>query len=151
MVRAASADPHAVASKDLKIYFVDVEGGQAYVVCYAAGQSLLIDTGWGGNNGRDADRIVAAAKNAGISKIDYVLITHFHADHVGGVPQLVENPGGNVYRSWGDAGNRANADKLFAAYKQTFADGKSKRLSLKPGDTFRFRESKRRSSAATEM
>src|SRR5271168_4775109 len=74
----------------LKIYFVDVEGGQSTLFVTPAGQSLLIDTGWPGNEFRDADRIAAVAKDAGVSKIDYVLITHFHVDHVGGVPQLVE-------------------------------------------------------------
>ena len=57
----------------LRIYFIDVEGGQATLFVSPAGESLLIDTGWPGNNGRDADRIAAAAKKAGISKIDYVL------------------------------------------------------------------------------
>ncbi len=133
---AASADPHAAASKELKIYFVDVEGGQASLFVTPTGESLLIDTGWGGNNGRDADRIAAAAKNAGISKIDYVLITHFHADHVGGVPQLVQKIPVGTFIDHGDTRETgANADKLFAAYKQAFADGKSKHLSVKPGDT----------------
>src|SRR5437870_10026803 len=85
----AFAQPAATPLKPLQIYFVDVEGGQATLFVTPAGQSLLIDTGWPGNNGRDADRIVAAAKLAGISKIDYLLVTHFHSDHVGGVPQLV--------------------------------------------------------------
>src|ERR1700719_3922552 len=74
--------------RTLQIYFVDVEGGQATLFVTPEGQSLLIDTGWPGNDGRDADRIVAAANLAGISKIDYVLITHVHEDHVGGAPQL---------------------------------------------------------------
>ncbi len=56
---------------ELRIYFIDVEGGQATLFVTPANQSLLIDTGWPDNNGRDADRIVAAAKEAGISKIDY--------------------------------------------------------------------------------
>jgi competence protein ComEC len=75
--------------KPLEIYFVDVEGGQATLFVTPAGQSLLFDTGWPGNAGRDADRIVAAAKKAGLSKIDFVLLTHYHVDHAGGAPQLL--------------------------------------------------------------
>src|SRR5215475_6851470 len=74
--------------KPLEVYFVDVEGGQATLFVTPAGQSMLIDTGWPGFAGRDAERIAMAAKKAGIKKIDYVLITHYHADHVGGAPQL---------------------------------------------------------------
>jgi beta-lactamase superfamily II metal-dependent hydrolase len=75
--------------KALDIYFVDVEGGQSTLFVTPEGQSLLIDTGWPGNEGRDAERIVAAAKKAGLSKIDFVLLTHYHTDHAGGVPQLL--------------------------------------------------------------
>jgi competence protein ComEC len=78
------------AAKPMQIYFIDVEGGQATLVVSPSGQSLLIDTGWPGNEGRDADRILAAAHQAGLQQIDYVLITHYHRDHVGGVPQLVD-------------------------------------------------------------
>jgi beta-lactamase superfamily II metal-dependent hydrolase len=77
-------------AKSLQIYFIDVEGGQATLVVSPSGQSLLIDAGWPGYEGRDADRILAAAHQAGIKQLDFVLITHYHRDHVGGVPQLAD-------------------------------------------------------------
>jgi beta-lactamase superfamily II metal-dependent hydrolase len=122
--------------KALHIYFIDVEGGQATLFVTPAGQSLLIDTGWPGNDGRDADRIVAAAKKAGISKIDYVLITHFHDDHVGGVPQLASRFPVGTFIDHGD--NRETTDavteKDWEAYQAVLATGKYKRISAKPGD-----------------
>jgi len=82
--------PAAEPNPFLQIYFIDVEGGQATLVVSPSGESLLIDTGWPGYEGRDADRIVAAAHQAGLKQIDYVVITHYHRDHVGGVPQLAD-------------------------------------------------------------
>jgi len=80
----------AHAAKTLDIYFIDTEGGQATLVVSPSGQSLLIDTGYTGFGGRDTVRIAAAAKDAGVKRIDYLLITHFHDDHVGGVANLLD-------------------------------------------------------------
>src|SRR2546425_1033212 len=125
---AAAANPES--GKALQIYFVDVEGGQATLFVTPEGKSLLIDTGWPGNDGRDADRIVAAAKLAGISKIDYVLITHFHNDHVGGVPQLVARIPVGTFIDHGE--NRETTDRPtvqgWQAYQQVLGTGKFKQI-----------------------
>src|SRR5689334_24821177 len=73
------------AAKNLEIYFIDVEGGQSTLFVAPSGETLLMDTGYGGFNGRDPGRIAAAAKAAGVKKIDYLVISHYHADHVGGI------------------------------------------------------------------
>lgn len=95
MLAAASS----ASTTTLDIYFIDVEGGQSTLLVTPSHESLLVDTGWAGNGNpdarpgdpaqsRDARRIVAAATDAGIKQIDYLLITHFHPDHDGGVVEL---------------------------------------------------------------
>jgi competence protein ComEC len=132
----ACAWPSPAAEKGLQVYFVDVEGGQATLFVTPAGQSLLIDTGWSGNDGRDADRIVAAATKAGINKINYVLITHFHNDHVGGLPQLVARIPVETFIDHGDNRESGDAptDQVWKAYQGLLATGKFKRITAKPGD-----------------
>jgi beta-lactamase superfamily II metal-dependent hydrolase len=126
--------PKGIVGK-LKVYFVDVEGGQATLFVTPAKQSLLIDTGWGDNEGRDADRIATAAKNAGLKKIDYVLITHFHEDHVGGVSQLVERMKVGAFIDHGsNREDTPSAQKGYAAYEKLIAANKIKRIIAKPGD-----------------
>ena len=94
LVLAAFLMGQAVASaqpaKTLDIYFIDVEGGQATLIVTPAGESFLVDTGWADATGRDAKRIMASVKDAGISQIDYLMITHFHSDHDGGAPALAK-------------------------------------------------------------
>lgn len=126
----------APPDKPLQIYFVDVEGGQSTLFVTPEGQSLLIDTGWPDFQSRDADRIVAAAKSAGLSKIDYVLLTHYHADHAGGVPQLLAKIPVGAFIDHGV--NRQQEDvpteQVFESYQKAVSTQKLKRIIAKPGD-----------------
>lgn len=134
-VRDAVAAKGDGARGRLRIYFIDVEGGQSTLFVTSAGQSLLIDTGWAGHEGRDADRIVAAAKDAGLSRIDYVLLTHYHADHVGGVPQLVDRiPVGTFIDHGPNREMEKSTEQGYAEYQKVLATGRSKHLVVKPGE-----------------
>jgi beta-lactamase superfamily II metal-dependent hydrolase len=101
LVAVLSVSACASIPDPLNIYFVDVEGGQATLIVTPSGETLLIDTGYPGKGkadptpgdasvARDAQRILAAATDANVSQIDYLLITHFHGDHFGGTMELSE-------------------------------------------------------------
>ena len=116
-------------AKDLEIYWIDVEGGAATLIVAPSGQSMLIDTGWV-VDGRDAKRILAAAENAGVKKIDHLVISHYHADHVGGLAALSKFiPIGQFY---GRGDNIEEVNRQWFSSFVTAAEGR--RTIVKPGD-----------------
>jgi beta-lactamase superfamily II metal-dependent hydrolase len=88
----ATIDARGIDSADephgLDLYFIDTEGGAATLIITPAGESILIDSGNPGD--RDAGRIAAAAREAGLSQIDHYITTHWHSDHVGGAAPLAK-------------------------------------------------------------
>jgi competence protein ComEC len=126
----------AQARATLDIYVVDVEGGNATLFVAPSGESLLIDTGNVAPAAavRDAERIMAAAKDAGLTQIDNLIITHWHGDHYGGLAELAKripirhfiDHGPNVQPNPEVDAFLANVyPKLYASAKHTVA---------KPGD-----------------
>ncbi len=122
---AAVYVPASIATAQTRpfdIYWVDVEGGAATLLVSPDGESLLVDTGFPGEDDRDAMRIVAAMQEAGLTRLDKLIITHYHLDHVGGLEALAERiPIGHCYdhganteesnQRWLDAYLRVCGDK----------------------------------------
>jgi len=122
-------------AKTLDIYVVDVEGGNATLFVSPSGESVLIDTGNGGAAAkRDADRIMAAVKDAGLTQIDHLITTHWHGDHYGAMAELA---GGIPIRHFVDHGGNvqpaaATDEFLQKVYPTVYAKGTH--TVAKPGD-----------------
>ena len=135
----AQAPPTA----DLRIFFADADGGQATLFVAPTGQSFLVDTGWedrpGLPPGQDADRILVLCRQAGVTRIDTVLITHFHEDHVGGVPALANRIPIGQFLDHGpnrETTGETSAPTLagYQAYLRTLASHNIPHHTIRPGD-----------------
>jgi competence protein ComEC len=137
LAATARADQPA---RGLHIYFIDVEGGAATLIVTPAGESVLIDCGNPGS--RDAERIhKTATELAGVQAIDYLLTTHWHLDHYGGVARLAQLM---PIRRFYDHGIPDKVDEdpknfplLIQAYREA-SDGKS--TMLRPGDEVKLKQ-----------
>ena len=125
----------AKAKRTLDIYFIDTEGGAATLIVTPAMESILIDAGFVGFEGRDAKRIEKAMQQAGVTAIDHIVASHYHADHYGGIPELARLVPIKHFYDHGKMTSLAD-DKQFAeryAAYQEAAHGRT--TALKPGDT----------------
>ncbi len=133
----------AAQERTLQIWFIDVEGGQATLIVTPAGESMLIDAGYSPKNwrgavpkvpdGRDPARILAAIGDAGLTRLDYLLVTHFHPDHVGGVPEVAARIPVTTFIDYGaPATDDPSAQGWFRNYEPTRARGRH--LVVRPGD-----------------
>ncbi len=127
--------PAVCSAQALRLYFIDVEGGQSTLVVTPSGQSLLVDTGWPTDNRRDAERIAAAMKKAGVGTLDYLVITHYHADHVGGMEQLASRVKfRNVITHGPTTETGKGADTMMGTFRTALAAAGAKEMVVKPGD-----------------
>ena len=133
VITAATVATQDSSEDTLDIYVIDVEGGEATLFVSPSGESMLVDAGWPGFEGRDADRIATAARAAGVTQIDHLLVTHFHTDHMGGALQLAERLTIRHFVDHGmtvDEGERPRA--AFARYVELRSRGQHQ--VVRPGD-----------------
>jgi competence protein ComEC len=133
VVALAAGGPGAQtrAAKTLDIYVIDAEGGKATLFVSPSGESALIDSGNPGT--RDVDRIMAVLSEAGIKRIDYLISTHYHVDHIGGMTELA---GRVPIAHYVDHGPSVEAREQVSGFQQAYADlySKAKHIVVKPGD-----------------
>jgi beta-lactamase superfamily II metal-dependent hydrolase len=113
----------------LSMYWIDTEGGAATLIVSPSGESLLIDTGFPVGD-RDAKRIFAAAKQAGLSHIDHLVISHWHGDHEGGLAAFSKMMPISKFYDHGDSVSPEDQVRL-DDYK---AVAGSNRVIVRPGD-----------------
>src|SRR5713226_377554 len=133
---AGSSGAQTRTSKTLDIYVIDVEGGNATLFVSPSGESLLIDTG---NVGaapavRDAGRIIAAMKDAGLQQIDHLITTHWHGDHFGGMAELASHVPIKEFIDHGPNVQPAEAVDNFLKDIYPKLYSKAKHTVAKPGD-----------------
>ncbi len=132
---AVLASAQTRTAKALDIYVVDVEGGNATLFVSPSGESLLIDAGNGGAAAaRDADRIMAAIKDAGLRQIDHHITTHYHGDHFGGLQELAARIPIKEFIDHGPNVQSAAAADEFMNKMYPELYGKAKHTVVKPGD-----------------
>src|SRR5438045_1282104 len=133
LVALACASALAAASPNLDIYWIDAEGGGATLIVAPSGQALLVDTANRTPDDRDAKRILAAAQQAGLKKIDFLVTTHYHGDHLGAMEALAKMIPIDQYIDHGESAeyDRPVAKKVYDAY---VAQAGTKRRIVKAGD-----------------
>ncbi|MEO6726142.1 MAG: MBL fold metallo-hydrolase [Blastocatellia bacterium] len=137
---AASSSRSSQSSRLLQIFYVEVEGGAATLIVTPAGESILVDAGWPGFDGRDANRVEQAMKAAGITQIDHLVMTHYHVDHFGGIPELAKRVKVVKFYDHGPM-KSLDEDKDFAAkYAAYQAVTKGKSITLRPGSTINLKQ-----------
>lgn len=72
---------------ELVVHFIDVGQGDSTFICFPNGKTAIID----GGTRKSGEKVVNYLKELGINKIDYLIATHPHEDHIGGLPQIVKN------------------------------------------------------------
>ena len=120
----------------LDIYWIDVEGGAATLIITPNQESILMDAGWGRDDERDAKRIQDAMTDADIDRIDYFITSHFHRDHVDGLPALADRVPIGQFIDHGDSVEQ-HRERGNASWNTYLSVAEGKRRTVQPADKLR--------------
>lgn len=116
----------------LEIWWIDSEGGGSTLLLTPEGLLVLIDAGNPGD--RDADRIAAVIEGElGADHIDLCIVTHYHSDHVGGVPPLAERVPIDAFWDHGDSIEQGSMNGMML-WQDYLAVADGKRTVVAPGE-----------------
>jgi len=120
-----------ISNKTLDIYVSDVEGGKATLFVSPTGETVLIDSGNPGP--RDQERIAAVLAAANVTSLDFLVTTHYHVDHVGGMTELAKTV---PIKTFVDHGPTVEPKEQIQGFQTGYAElyAKAKHLVVKPGD-----------------
>jgi competence protein ComEC len=124
-----------LAERPLQVHTLDVEGGKAVLIITPAGESMLIDVGWGKSATREASTnyLIESLRAAGLKRLDYLVISHYDPDHVGDAAALAASfPVKRLVDHGPLTTFGRNLERKYVAYAELF--GRIPRLSVRAGD-----------------
>ena len=125
----SAASSAAQAGKDVTIKMLNVGQGDSILI-QTAEQTVLIDT----SDVDERDKFKRELDKAGVKKIDKVILTHPHADHIGGMDVLLKDyQVGEVYDN-----GMPSTSKLYIGYMKQLKSKGIKHTALKAGDVLDF-------------
>jgi len=116
---------------DFQVHYIDVgQGDSSLIIC--DGKTLLIDAG---ENGHETD-VINYLRNLGIKKLDYIIVTHQHSDHIGGMPEVLEEFGADNIIMPRLTKAQTPTNSTYKAFLEALKDSDAKVISSKVGASY---------------
>jgi competence protein ComEC len=114
-------------SGELQVHFIDVGQGDSILILTPDGKAMLID------GGEAASGVVQYLKNKGVTRLDVMVATHPHADHIGGLVQVLKTiPVVKVVTN-----GQPTTTKTYENFLDAIAAAKAEYAEVKRGDSLR--------------
>jgi len=123
----------SATSSKLEIHVINVGQGDCFLIISPSGKRILIDAG---NNGEGAGCVLPFLNDISITSLDYIVASHYHSDHIGGLDEVVNGLGGNAHIVFAayDRGGSYNS-KAYTDYIDAIG---AKRATLSADQTIKF-------------